>query len=388
MTPKRIATAAALAAMLTLGLLAPAGAPAATEGRLTLTLDRGLQTSLNRGGATLRGVRPALGRGRVINLPVRGGGLEYSGEGRLVTVGGLEFAAGGRRATFRDLVLDTAFGTLSGTLNGRRLALASAFGLSSERKGFAIVVGLRRLKLTRGAAGAINASLDRPGLLGAGQRLASAVGIGRAVTDPGDRRPHLSRRRRPVLRQAQSSEGEHEADRKRLGAWARTFAIPDTVGEVSFDLSSGEPRVRRRRRPQTVRVERRAGPSQRRVRPRRGGRQGRHHHRLHASLRGPDDAAGAVPGDRHPQERRTPENSPASARADPDEGVRRPAQRGLRRAERPRPSIRRGRAARRSAFGLRDPPPYALVRPCRGSPSAARCGRPFSSSPPTRAPRG
>ena len=116
MIGKGIAKAAVLVGMLALGLAGPASADAATEGRLTLEIDRGLQFSLNREGAKLRGLKPALGRAGVINLPVEGGGVEYSGKGRLVTAGGLQFAAKGRRATFRDLVLDTAFGTLSAKL--------------------------------------------------------------------------------------------------------------------------------------------------------------------------------------------------------------------------------------------------------------------------------
>jgi hypothetical protein len=155
-----------------------------------------------------------------------------------VTAGALEFAARGRRATFRDLVLDTAFGTLSGKLNGRRLALAGAFGLSSERKGFAVVIGLRKLKLTRGAAMAMNRSLGIPGLFRAGQRLASATGVCRAEQIPvHDGRTYLDFGD-PFFEKLRSLR----VNTKPIGnAWVlgTYFAIPDTVGEVALDFASG-----------------------------------------------------------------------------------------------------------------------------------------------------
>jgi hypothetical protein len=238
MIGKRIAIAAVLLAMLTLGLTGPASAGAATEGRLTLEIDRGLRFSLNREGAKLRGLKPALGRAGVINLPVEGGGVEYSGKGRLVTAGGLQFAAKGRRATFRDLVLDTAFGTLSAKLGGRRLALATVSGLSSERQGFAVVLELRRLTLTKGAARAIDSSLGIPGLLRPGQALASATGVGRA-----ERIPVLDGRTQldfgdPFFEKLRALK----VNTKPIGnAWVlgTYFAIPDTVGEVALDFSGG-----------------------------------------------------------------------------------------------------------------------------------------------------
>jgi hypothetical protein len=242
MIGKRIVKAAVLAVMFVFALAAQAGAATPAEGRVTLKLDRGLRSSLKSEGAKVRGVRPAVGRVAVINLPMEGGGVEISGKGRLVTAGGIEFAARGRRATLRDLVLDTAFGTLSARLGSRRLALASVTGLSRERNGFAIEVGMRRLTLTRAAAAAIDAKLGTTGLLRGGQRLASATAVSLIAHIPViDGRVYLS-----------FATGFAEKLRtirvnvKPLGnAWlggsqeAPMVAITHTVGRAALDLSEG-----------------------------------------------------------------------------------------------------------------------------------------------------
>jgi len=215
------------------GALAASG-----DGRVTLELDPGLRSSLNRGGAKLRGLKPAAGRAGVINLPAKGGGVEISGKGRLPTVGAIQFAARGRRATFRDVVLDTAFGTLSAKLRGRRLALAGVSGLSRERHGFAVELHLRRLTLTRSAAAAIDASLGIPGLVRPGQALASATAVSPIAHIPVlDGRTYLvfGERFFEKLRSLRVTT-------KPLGnAWlsGTSIAIPDTVGTISLDFSEG-----------------------------------------------------------------------------------------------------------------------------------------------------
>jgi hypothetical protein len=178
MTGRRVATAAVLAAVVALGAATPAGAATTDEGRVTLKLDRGLRGSLMRNGVRVRAATPAEGRGPgVINLPVTDGGMERSGKGRLVTQGGIAFEARGRQAIFRNLVFDTAFGKLSGRLDGLRLVLATPSRLSRQLHGFTVEVGARRMTLTRDGAAAINASLGVPGLVRAGQRLASATSV-------------------------------------------------------------------------------------------------------------------------------------------------------------------------------------------------------------------
>jgi hypothetical protein len=238
MTGKGFARVAVLVALLALGLAAPVSAELANEGRVTLRLDRGLRSTLSREGVKVRGLQPAVGRLGLINLPVEGGGVEPSGKGRLVTAGGIEFAANGRRATFRDLVLDTAFGTLSAKLGGRRLGLATVGGLSSERHGFAIELGLSRLTLTGAGAATIGATLGMPGLLRGGRPLASATAVSRL-----ERVPVIDGRNQ--LNFGDSFFEKLKALRvntKPIGnAWAlgTYFAIPDTVGWAALDLSSG-----------------------------------------------------------------------------------------------------------------------------------------------------
>jgi hypothetical protein len=238
MNGKRIAAVAVLAALLALCLVPVAGASTVGEGRLTLDLQPRLLRSLHERGVRLRSVRPALGRGSVINLPVEGGGLEYSGYGRLLMSGGLEFRAMGRRATFSDLRLDTTFGTLTARLNGRAMALAGVYGQSIEWKRFAAELDLRKLKLTQRAAAAINASLGMRGLLRAGQKLGSATAVGRFETvrvvdgtayldfDVGfsEKLRALGVETRPLG-----------------GSWlsGTSVAIPDVFGEVAPDLSGG-----------------------------------------------------------------------------------------------------------------------------------------------------
>ena len=232
----------ALAAVLALGP-APGALAAPGDGRVTLRLDRGLRGSLKQRGVKLRAARPASRRsGGIINLPVTDGGMERSGKGRLVTQGGIEFAGRGRRATFRNLVLDTAFGKLSGRLDGRRLTLATPFGLSRELHGFAVEVGVRRLALTRSGAAAINARLGIPSLVQAGRRLASATAVSPIA--------HL-----PVLGgQAYFAFAPGFAENlkslnvnvKALGdAWAGgsreapTVAVTDITGEAAPDFNEG-----------------------------------------------------------------------------------------------------------------------------------------------------
>jgi hypothetical protein len=226
---------------LSLALAAPAGADTIAEGRLTLNVDRGLRSSLHRGGAKLRGIRPAVGQ-IVINLPLeRGGGLEASGKGRLPLDGGIQFGAKGRRATFRDLVLDTAFGTLSASLAGRRLALATASGLSSKRRGFGTELGLRRLTLTRSAAAAIDARLRIPGLLSGGEALGSATAVARfELLRLIDGQAYL------LFAQGLGDKLESlKVETESLGGgWLYTSKPPapvlaDTAGEVALDLTSG-----------------------------------------------------------------------------------------------------------------------------------------------------
>ena len=238
MTAKRIAAVAVLAALLALGLVPAAGASTVGEGRLTLDLQPRLLTSLRERGVRLQSVMPALGRGSVINLPVEGGGLEYSGYGRLLMSGGLEFRAMGRRATFSDLTLDTTFGTLTARLNGRAMALAGVYGQSTEWKRFAAELDLRKLKLTQRAAAAINASLGMRGLLRAGQRLGSGTAVGRFETV------------RVVDGSAYLGFGVGFSEKLRAlgvetkplgGSWlsGTSVAIPDVFGEVAPDFSGG-----------------------------------------------------------------------------------------------------------------------------------------------------
>lgn len=238
MTAKRLAKAASLTVLLALALVPAAGANTVGEGRLTFELQPRFLKSLHERGAKLRGVKPALGRGRVINLPVVDGGLEHNGYGRLLMSGGLEFRASGRRATLRDLVLNATFGTLTAKLNGRTLALAGADGQSLEWKRFAAELDLRKLKLTRGAAAAINASLGARGLLRAGETLGGATAVGRfdsvrvvdgsAYLDFGDGFFEKLRALRVETKPL-------------ANAWVSgtSFVIPDTFGEVAPDLSGG-----------------------------------------------------------------------------------------------------------------------------------------------------
>jgi hypothetical protein len=238
MTGKHIAEAAVLALLLALALVPAAGANTVGEGRLTFELQPRFVSSLHERGARLKGVKPALGRGSVINLPVVDGGLEHNGYGRLLMSGGLEFRAMGRTATLRDLVLDATFGTLTARLNGRTLALAGAQGQSFEWKRFAAELDLRKLRLTRRAAAAINASLGARGLLRAGETLGGATAVGRfdsvrvvdgsAYLGFGD---GLFEKLRAL-----------RVDTKPLGnAWVSgtSFVIPDTFGELAPDFSGG-----------------------------------------------------------------------------------------------------------------------------------------------------
>jgi hypothetical protein len=153
--------------------------------------------------------------------------------------GGIELVAAGRRAVFRDLVLDTAFGTLMASLGRQRFTLATQFGLSSEQHGFAADLELRKLALTRRAVAAIDRSLGTRNLLRAGQSLGrttanarfetTRVYDGRTYLDVGD----------PFLEKLKALK----VNTKPIGnAWAlgTYFAIPDTVGEVALDLSGGK----------------------------------------------------------------------------------------------------------------------------------------------------
>lgn len=240
MIGKRIAEAAVLAAVLALGLSAPVSAATTDKGRVTLKLDRALQGSLKQDGVKLRAASPAEGRGGgVINLPVTDGGMERSGKGRLVTGGAIQFEARGRRAAFRNLVLDTSFGILSGRgLDGRRVPLATPFGLSRELHGFAVEVSVRRLVLTRSGAAAINTGLGMPGLVRGGQALASATAV-----SPIAHIPVIDGRTYLVFGETFFEKLKSlRVTTKPLGnAWlgGTSIAIPDTVGTVSLDLSEG-----------------------------------------------------------------------------------------------------------------------------------------------------
>jgi hypothetical protein len=149
--------AAALFALLTFAPLANAASDPVGSGSATVTLNKGFIKYLKTFGIKVQKVSPAVLKGKKLTLPVTGGEVDpTTGGGTLNLGGGLKFKAGKKKATVKNLVIDTTKAALFAKVAGKNMKLASLKGWAYARAGFGVSMTVKKLKLTGKAAKQLN----------------------------------------------------------------------------------------------------------------------------------------------------------------------------------------------------------------------------------------
>lgn len=158
-----LAALAALAAFLMLAPLASAASDPLAGGTTTIKLGKGFANKLSKSGIKVTGSAPTTAKGGSIVLPVLSGSIDpIGGQGSLAHSGGFKFKRGSKSASVRELSLETATGALNAVVAGKKMKFASAGGFGVSRDGFGIDLKVGSLKLTSGAAKALNKKLVPP----------------------------------------------------------------------------------------------------------------------------------------------------------------------------------------------------------------------------------
>lgn len=129
-------------------------------GTTKLTLEKGLQVSLERSGVKLVAKRPAKSSGRTATLPVDGGEIDpTTGEGVATHRGAIGFVRGRRSLFLGSPSLDTKRRLLTARFDGKKTKVALARKISFVRKGYGTNITVGELRLTGPFARKINARL-------------------------------------------------------------------------------------------------------------------------------------------------------------------------------------------------------------------------------------
>jgi hypothetical protein len=152
--------ATALFALLAWAPLASATPDPVASGSTTVTLDNGFTKYLKTFGISVQKVSPTKLKGGKATFTVTGGSLDpTTGKGTVNLGGGLKFKAGKKSAPVKGLVLNTSKKQLTGKVGGKKQTIAKVSGWSFTRKGFGVNLTVKKLKLTGGAATALNKKL-------------------------------------------------------------------------------------------------------------------------------------------------------------------------------------------------------------------------------------
>jgi hypothetical protein len=153
--------AAALLAMLVLAPFANAATPSPLSGgSTTLTLNGGLANKAKKAGIKITAVKPSKLKGTKATFAVTGGELELpAGAGSITHSGGLKIKWGKKSVTLKSFVINTKDKTLDAKVGSKTIEVATIAGASVARLGFGDSISAKKLKLTKEAAKALNASL-------------------------------------------------------------------------------------------------------------------------------------------------------------------------------------------------------------------------------------
>ena len=151
------------AALLTLAVLAPTAQAAPDpigSGTTTVALKTGFAKGLRERGVKILGVSPATLEGNKLTLPIDDGSFDpLTDQGNLAHGGGIKLRLHKRVIALTNFELDTATSSLSATVDGKTLTVASLLGLTFGRAGIGTEVAARWLNLTTEGAEALNAAL-------------------------------------------------------------------------------------------------------------------------------------------------------------------------------------------------------------------------------------
>jgi hypothetical protein len=129
-------------------------------GTTKLTLEKGLQVSLERSGVKLVAKRPAKSNGRTATLPVDGGEIDpTTGEGVATHRGAIGFVRGRRSLFLRSPNLDTKRRLLTARFDGKKTKVALARKISFVRKGYGTKITAGELRLTGSLTRKLNSRL-------------------------------------------------------------------------------------------------------------------------------------------------------------------------------------------------------------------------------------
>jgi hypothetical protein len=156
--------AAALFALLAFAPLASAASDPVGSGTTTITLKSGFVKALKKRGIKIKKISPASLKGSKATLPVTGGSLDpTTGQGTVTQEGGLKFKAGKKSAAVKSLEVDTTKKSVTASVAGKKMKLATIAGSSFARNGFGVSLTINSLKLTKNAAKQLNKKLGFTG---------------------------------------------------------------------------------------------------------------------------------------------------------------------------------------------------------------------------------
>jgi hypothetical protein len=153
--------AAALLAMLVVAPLASAATPdPIASGTTTLTINKGLNKKAKKAGIKITAVKPTKIKGTKATFTVTGGEVEITtGAGTVTHSGGLKIKWGKKSVTLKSLTTSTTTKTLSAKIGSKTVKIASLTGTSVARLGFGASLSVKKLKLTKAGANALNKKL-------------------------------------------------------------------------------------------------------------------------------------------------------------------------------------------------------------------------------------
>ena len=152
--------ATALFALLAWAPFASAASDPVASGSTTVTLNSGFTNYLKTFGISVQKVSPTKLKGNKATFTVTGGSLDpTTGKGTVKLGGGLKFKAGKKTAPVKGLVLNTSKKQLTGKIGGKKQTIAKIAGWSYTRSGFGVNLTVKKLKLEKGAAKALNKKL-------------------------------------------------------------------------------------------------------------------------------------------------------------------------------------------------------------------------------------
>jgi hypothetical protein len=152
--------AAAVVAMAVLAPLASAASNPIAKGTTTLTVNSGFNNKAKKAGIKVTAVKPVTLKGTKATLAVTGGSIEpTTGAGTVTHSGGLKITWGKKSVALKAFEINTTSKTLTASVGGKKVKLATLGGVSSARLGFGNSISAKSLKLTGAGANALNSKL-------------------------------------------------------------------------------------------------------------------------------------------------------------------------------------------------------------------------------------